>query len=116
MLPSQKRGQKTPAIYRITVDVEPRLAQHWLAWMLDEHVPEVLGERGFVRATVSRDLEVDARFIVEYTLEDHDALEIFLNSEAAARHRATHDNRYAGKVRSQGQVLEPLAEIAVQRG
>jgi hypothetical protein len=29
--------------------------------------------------------------------------------------RAAHDNRYAGKVRTERQILEPLAEIAVQR-
>ncbi len=108
-------GQRTPAYYRVTVDVEPRLAQHWLAWMLDEHVPDVLKQPGFMHALVLRDLEVESRFVVEYILEDRDALDAYLNGDAVMALRAAHDTRYAGKVRAQRHVLEPLAEIAVRR-
>jgi quinol monooxygenase YgiN len=108
-------GQRTPAYYKVTVDVEPRLAQHWLAWMLDEHIPDVLKQPGFMHALVMRDLEMESRFVVEYILEDRDALEAYLNGEAVVALRAAHDNRYAGKVKSHRQILEPLAEIAVRR-
>ena len=109
-------GQRTPAYYRVSVEVEPRLAQHWLAWMLDEHVPNVLRQPGFIHALVLRDLEDEARFVVEYILEDRDALDRYLNGEAVVALRAEHDTRYAGNVRTVRQTLEPLAEIAVQRG
>jgi quinol monooxygenase YgiN len=108
-------GQRTPAYYRVTVDVEPRLAQHWLAWMLDEHVPDVLKQPGFMHALVLRDLERECRFVVEYILEDRDALDAYLNGEAVMQLRAAHDTRYAGKVKTRREVLEPLAEIAVRR-
>src|SRR5512140_3295828 len=108
-------GQKTPAYDRVTVDVEPRLAQHWLAWMLDEHIPDVLKQPGFMHALVLRDLELESRFVVEYILEDRDSLEAYLAGEAVVSLRAAHDNRYAGKVKSHRTLLEPLAEIAVQQ-
>ncbi len=108
-------GQTTPAYYRVTVEVEPRLAQHWLAWMLDEHVPDVLKQPGFLHALVLRDLDDESRFVVEYILEDRASLEAYLRGDAVASLRAAHDNRYAGKVRSSREIFEPLAEIAVRR-
>ncbi len=46
-------------IYNVTVKTEAVIQDAWLKWMLEEHIPEVVGTGCFTHATVLRLLEVD---------------------------------------------------------
>jgi len=46
-------------IYNVTIKVEWDIANAWLEWMLNEHIPEVLATRCFTEHKVVRLLETD---------------------------------------------------------
>ena len=46
-------------IYNVTVKTEHRIAEEWLQWMRDEHIPDIIATGCFTHAQVLRLLEVD---------------------------------------------------------
>ena len=46
-------------IYNVTVKVEAQIANAWLQWLLQEHIPEVMQTKCFADHRVLRLLEVD---------------------------------------------------------
>ena len=46
-------------VYNVTVKVEESIADAWLQWMFDEHIPEIMGTQCFSSYKVVRLLEVD---------------------------------------------------------
>ena len=60
-------------IYNVTTKVEPSIADAWLAWMLDQHIPAVMKTNCFVDYKVVRLLDVDdsegPTYAVQYSAE-----------------------------------------------
>lgn len=52
-------GAGASYLYNITTQVMWDVHEAWLAWMLDEHIPAILGTGCFVRHQVVRLLETD---------------------------------------------------------
>ena len=46
-------------IYNVTVKVEGKIADAWLQWLLNEHIPGIMQTKCFVDFKVVRLLEVD---------------------------------------------------------
>ncbi|RYZ62801.1 MAG: DUF4286 family protein [Chitinophagaceae bacterium] len=46
-------------IYNVTIKVDATIAESWLAWLLEEHIPEVMQTGCFSGNKVVRLLEVD---------------------------------------------------------
>ena len=46
-------------IYNVTIKVEPAIAETWLQWLLDEHIPDVMATKCFTDYRVVRLIEVD---------------------------------------------------------
>ena len=46
-------------IYNVTIKVEQAIAEAWLQWMLNEHIPDVMNTGCFSSHRVVRLLEVD---------------------------------------------------------
>jgi hypothetical protein len=46
-------------IYNVTVKVEQQIADSWLLWLLNEHIPSIMQTKCFVDYKVVRLLEVD---------------------------------------------------------
>jgi len=46
-------------IYNVTIKVELHIAEGWLQWLLDEHIPDVMSTKCFKEYKVVRLLEVD---------------------------------------------------------
>jgi hypothetical protein len=46
-------------IYNVTIKVELQIADAWLKWLLDEHIPDIIQTDCFVDYKVVRLLEVD---------------------------------------------------------
>lgn len=52
--------QKTAAIiYNVTVKADPDIADEWLAWMILEHIPEILETKCFTDFRIVKLLEVE---------------------------------------------------------
>jgi hypothetical protein len=46
-------------IYNVTVKVEEQIADNWLQWLLNDHIPQIMQTNCFVDCKVVRLLEVD---------------------------------------------------------
>jgi heme-degrading monooxygenase HmoA len=91
-------ASRAGAIFRVTIEVAPAVEGEWSRWHAEVHMPEVASQPGFLGATRWRDAESAAdgwtRYIVHYEAEHAAAIESYRKSEASARLRADHDQRY----------------------
>lgn len=46
-------------LYNVTVKTDHSIAEAWLQWMKEEHIPEILATGCFTKASILRLLEVD---------------------------------------------------------
>jgi len=101
-------------LYRVTIEVDTSVADEWLAWMREVHVPDVLREPGFSRAVIAREKKndggTDVRFVIDYDVEGVEEMRRYF-AEGAARLRAEHEARFGGRARASRQVLEVLARL-----
>ncbi|HEY1022825.1 MAG TPA: DUF4286 family protein, partial [Flavisolibacter sp.] len=60
-------------IYNVTIKVDASIADAWLAWLLEEHIPEVMQTGCFSDKKVVRLLEVDESegptYAIQYSAE-----------------------------------------------
>lgn len=77
-------------IYNVTIKVHEPIHKHWLLWLKDEHVPEILATECFTKATIVRLLEVDDSEGPTY------AIQFLAESKALYNH---YINKYADKLR-----------------
>lgn len=60
-------------VYNVTVKVHESIKDEWLQWLLEEHIPEVLGTGCFTSASPYRLLELDdsegPTFTIQYQAE-----------------------------------------------
>jgi hypothetical protein len=61
----------TGIIYNVTIKVEQHIADQWLQWMLDVHVPEVMQTKCFVDYKVVRLLDIDDTEGPTYAVQYH---------------------------------------------
>ena len=103
-------------VYLVKAEVAPEAERAWDEWNTRQHIPEVLAEAGFVRATKYR-LEGDAAadgwiaYWVLYEVESREALEAYLTGEAVGRLRKDHSARFGSVVRLSRAILLPVAEV-----
>ena len=60
-------------IYNVTISVQKEIADNWLQWLLNEHVPEVMDTSCFTDFKVVRLLEVDDSEGPTYAIQYHAA-------------------------------------------
>jgi hypothetical protein len=58
-------------IYNVTIKVDNSIAARWLAWMKQQHIPDVLNTGCFTQAVVLRLLEVDDTEGPTYAIQYH---------------------------------------------
>ena len=46
-------------VYNVTIKIQDAIKEEWLAWLKEEHIPEVIGTGCFKQATILRLLEID---------------------------------------------------------
>jgi heme-degrading monooxygenase HmoA len=106
------------AIFRVTIEVAPEVEAEWSRWHAEVHMPEVASQPGFLGATRWRDSQSApegwARYVVHYEAESAAAIETYRRSEASARLRADHDQRYRSVTRIARTVL--IAPVSTARG
>jgi hypothetical protein len=86
--------------YNVTVKIDRRVHDEWIRWMLEHHIPEVLGTGLFTENTVSRMLEEDDEegitYAFQYYLRSLDDYRTYLQSHAPALQK-DHRERYEGQ-------------------
>lgn len=75
-------------IYNITIKVEQQIADAWLQWLLDEHIPDVLATKCFTDYKVVRLLEVDdsegPTYAIQYQAESKADYNRYIEQHATA--------------------------------
>lgn len=74
-------------LYNITTQVTWQVHEAWLAWMLDEYIPSILGTGCFVKHQLVRLLDTDETdgpvYAVQYYAENRQRYDTFINSHQA---------------------------------
>ena len=101
--------------YVVRVEVAPDSERAWNDWNTARHIPEVLAEPGFVRATkwraegAAKDGWVE--YWIQYELESREALEAYLTGDAVKRLRNDQLARFGPGVRLSRAILLPVARV-----
>ena len=87
-------------IYNVTVKVENEIAQDWLAWMKQEHIPDLMSTGLFIDSRLCRLLEQDdsegITFIAQYFLDTMENYQTYI-SEHAPRMREKGFERFGSR-------------------
>ncbi len=100
--------------YGVTVEVDPKEEATWNEWHTKQHIPDVLAQPGFIRATKYK-LDVSngdwSQYLTLYELESREALDAYLQGEAVGRLRADHYAHFGHCTRLSRMILTPTASI-----
>jgi hypothetical protein len=82
-------------IYNVTIKVEGAIADAWLEWLKNEHVPEVLATQCFSEAKIVKLLELEdaegPTYAVQYTAESKALYNRYLEKYAAELRQKSFD-------------------------
>jgi hypothetical protein len=100
-------------LYNVTINIDTEVEQEWLAWMKDEHIPDVMSTGLFLDCRMFRVLADDeggSTYAVQYTAADMDHYERYRDQHAALLQSRTEE-RFHGRFvafRTLLQVVHPL--------
>jgi hypothetical protein len=87
-------GPAATIVYNITTQVEKSIATKWIDWMLDIHIPEIIGTGNFIHHQVLKLLGIDENESVTYAVQFYAAtkkdLDDYLLNHAAAMNKKSH--------------------------
>ncbi len=102
------------AVYLVKVEIAPEAERAWDAWNTEHHIPDVLAQPGFVRATKYRLEDAPggwARYWVLYEVSSRAALDAYLGGAEVKRLRGEHLERFGGSSRLTREILEEVATV-----
>ena len=74
-------------IYNVTIKVDNCIAEDWLTWLKEEHIPEVMETGCFTSNTILQILEIDdsegPTYAIQYKVESKALYNNYLNKHAA---------------------------------
>jgi hypothetical protein len=80
-------------IYNVTIKVENSIAEKWLAWIKNEHIPDVINTGCFTHAVIFRLLELDDSEGPTYAIQYH---------AASDAHYKQYIEKFADEMRKKG--------------
>ena len=86
-------------IYNVTVNIESGIAEEWVSWMKETHIPDVMGTGLFVENRFARVLveeEQGVTYSIQYLCHDNASL-LEYQEKHAPRLQAEHTSRYEGR-------------------
>lgn len=73
-------------IYNVTIKVDRSIANEWLQWLQDEHIPEMYGSGCFIKHQVVKLVDADddesVTYAVQYYTESQQQLDLYLDQHA----------------------------------
>lgn len=86
-------------IYNVTIQIEKDIAEDWLGWMKEVHIPDVMATGMFESFQISRiikDSPEGINYAVQYICQDMKTLHQY-QIKHAQKLQADHTERYQGK-------------------
>jgi hypothetical protein len=82
-------------IYNVTIKVTKAIQTEWLAWLQQEHVPEILDTKCFSNATILHLLETDdaegATYAIQYSAQNMDDYKKYIDEFAGTMRQRSFD-------------------------
>lgn len=82
-------------IYNVTIKVQEPIKDKWLAWLNDEHIPEVINTGCFTHAVVLQLLEVDnsegPTYAIQYHAESKGLYNNYIENHSARMRQKSFD-------------------------
>lgn len=82
-------------IYNVTIKVQDNIKEEWLAWLKEEHIPDVLGTRCFSKATILHLLETDdsegPTYAIQYEAENFEDYSCYIRDFAGIMRQRSFD-------------------------
>lgn len=73
-------------IYNVTIKVSKSIADNWLQWLKEEHIPEVKGAGCFTNANILQLLEIDddegPTYAIQYFAESREKYDFYIENFA----------------------------------
>ena len=104
-------------IYAVKVEIDPVDEATWDEWNTQQHIPDILMQPGFIRATKYK-IDSDSewpQYIVLYELDSRASLDNYLKGDAVIRLRADHYSRFGSSTRLSRMLLAPIVAIDKDR-
>ena len=79
-------------VYNVTIKIEKDIADEWLRWLLEEHIPEIINTGCFTDSRVLKLLETDESEGLTY------AIQYFADNPESYK---DYTENYAGRMRQQ---------------
>ncbi len=95
-------------LYMVRSIVNPSVERAWDKWHSDSHIPDVLKQPGFLKATKLRRSESpssDPEYWTIYEMTSLEAFQRYNSSDAAKRLREDHKERFGGSTKLERFVL-----------
>ena len=99
-------------LYNVTVNIDDDVEQDWIAWMKDEHIPEVMQTGYFMEYRIMRMLsespdETGKTYAIQYMADSLAKLETYLEKSAPKLQKQSII-RYGTKMAAFRTVLEEI--------
>ena len=82
-------------VYNVTIKVNNSIREEWLAWLKEEHIPEVINTGCFTKATVLQLLEVDdtegPTYAIQYQAESKALYNQYIEKFAGILRQKSYD-------------------------
>lgn len=96
-------------IYNVTVKVDNKIADEWLTWLQEEHIPGIMQTDCFTDFRVVRLLEVDdsegPTYAIQYHAASLDEYDIYIKKFASENRKRSHD-KWGNKIISFHSLME----------
>ncbi|MBC5775792.1 DUF4286 family protein [Pontibacter sp. KCTC 32443] len=105
-------------LYNVTVSIDNTVADEWLQWMKEVHIPEVMGTGYFLANQICRVMGDDeasggTTYAVQYTCRSVEDLQEYQREHSPALQQKVNE-RYAGRYASFRTMLEVVG-VNVER-
>ena len=82
-------------VYNVTIKVNASIANDWLSWLKEEHIPEVIATGCFTKAQIMRLLEIDETegptFAIQYFAENRSQYDLYIEKFAGFMRQKSFD-------------------------
>ena len=99
-------------LYNVTVNIDNRVAEEWLQWMKEVHIPEVMATTYFIKNQIARVMNEEENggttYAIQYTARNMEDLLEYQREHGPAL-QAKHSERYKDQYVAFRTVLEIIA-------
>ena len=96
-------------LYNVTINIDNSVAEEWLQWMKEVHIPEIMATTFFIKNQIARVMEDEdnggTTYAVQYTARNMEDLLEYQREHAPAL-QAKHSERYKDSFVAFRSVLE----------